>query len=112
MTSEEIAAITRSLGTVVKEALITRDAKIAALEQRLEVLEAKPKGLEYRGVWEATRSYQRNDVATVGGSMWVCLVANNGMRPGKSPGAWQLAVQRGRDGRDADGRRRADCEDE
>jgi hypothetical protein len=68
--------------------------------RRLDVLEARPKGLVYRGVWTASEKYGVGDVVTRSGAMWICKLADVGATPGVTPEAWQLAVKAGRDGRD------------
>lgn len=52
----------------------------------------------YRGIYTAGQQYVRGDVVTWGGSSWTCREDTTD-KPGDSP-AWQLAVKRGRDGRD------------
>src|SRR5262245_55055265 len=73
----------------------------AALRARVEVLETRPVGLTYAGVWEPTKSYARDEGVTCSGSLWICLTGNTGMRPGTAPAAWRLAVKRGADGKSA-----------
>jgi len=53
----------------------------------------------YRGVYEGGRVYQPGDVVTFGGSGWVANVTTNA-KPGETEKAWQLAIKRGRDGKD------------
>jgi hypothetical protein len=74
--------------------------QIAQLEARIAVLEARPLGVRYCGTWSVDRAYERDEAATSGGSLWVALRASSGEAPGSSD-AWQLAVKRGRDGKDA-----------
>lgn len=62
-----------------------------------------------RGIFKAETRYERGDVVTWDGSMWVCRGVALDVRPGipkdqplheESLAAWRLAVKRGRDGRD------------
>lgn len=75
--------------------------RIATLERRIAALEAQPRGLQYRGVFELGQTYEKGDVTTHQGSMGVAT-DRTGLRPdhdGDSR-AWVLAVKRGKDGRD------------
>jgi hypothetical protein len=54
----------------------------------------------YRSVWrEQPTGYQRGDVVTWGGSTWVAL-KDTTEKPDSGGASWQLAVKKGRDGRD------------
>lgn len=55
----------------------------------------------YRGVFEVGRTYEKSDVVTWGGSMWLAQEATS-LKPeesGPSAKAWKLAVKRGSEGR-------------
>lgn len=52
----------------------------------------------YRGVWREG-FYHRGDVVTRDGSTWIALVDTE-TQPGTPDSGWQLAVKRGRDGKD------------
>ena len=56
--------------------------------------------LKYKGTWDATREYAAGDFCTDRGSMFCALVLTRS-RPGSNNNDWQLAVKRGRDGKDA-----------
>ena len=73
--------------------------KIEVLE--LRTVEAEKQAAEFRdrGVWQPGEQYWRNNFITYDGSVWVCL-RDTGDRPGQSLD-WQLAVRKGRDGKDA-----------
>jgi hypothetical protein len=89
----------RLLHTIAQElgkALGERDRLIAELKARST--------MKYEGVWAAEKVYNVGDFVTDQGSLWHCWDANCGVRPGSSD-AWQLAVRKGRDGRDAKGNR-------
>jgi hypothetical protein len=64
---------------------------VAALERR--------KSFFYRGVWDASEEYAEGDFCTDRGSLWTCLAPTRS-RPGSNDD-WQLAVKRGRNGKDA-----------
>lgn len=70
-----------------------RNARLDALERRLDSLEAKPH-VRYCGVWEADRQYCAGDAATLSGSLWISHIDSKGVRPGDGK-IWQLAVKRG-----------------
>ncbi|QZP08193.1 phage portal protein [Caenibius sp. WL] len=53
----------------------------------------------YQGVYEQGRKYERGQFVTRGGSMWHCKRQTT-ETPGESPDHWQLAVKKGRDGKD------------
>jgi len=64
---------------------------------------APGEGFRFRGVWKRG-VYQKGDVATSGGSSWVCVVPSTNTRPGVTK-AWALMAKAGADGADgADGR--------
>lgn len=70
-----------------------------ALRARCAALEARERGLSYRGVHAPGQVYRVNDVVTHAGSMWACRADTSDV-PGEGSKAWQLAVKRGRDGKD------------
>lgn len=74
--------------------------QIAALTKRIEELEARPVGLNYRGTFHPSHRYARNDGVTAAGSIWVALQDEPPKSPGEPNSGWMLAVKRGLDGRD------------
>ena len=72
---------------------------VNALTKRVAELEARPAGVQYRGVWDATRLYAKDEAVTFTGAVWIALSANVSRRP-PAAGIWQLAVRKGADGRD------------
>jgi hypothetical protein len=75
------------------------------LRDRIEVLELRNVEVEkqaaefrYRGVWQPSEQYCRNNFVTHDGSVWICLHDGAG-KPGQCLD-WQLAVRKGRDGKD------------
>jgi hypothetical protein len=98
------------------------EARLAALEDlvspeatplaiRVDALEKKPNA-QYRGVWNENERYVEGEFVTHKGSVWAAKASSRGFRPNENPNTWQLAVRRGRDGRDADGRRQPQIEPE
>lgn len=71
------------------------DADNAELRKEIAELKARP-SLKYEGVFDAQKVYTVGSFVTDDGSLWCCMEACVGVRPGNS-GAWQLAVKRGRD---------------
>lgn len=54
---------------------------------------------QYKGIWRA-QSYEKGNMLTLAGSMWIALRDAEGSdKPGTSD-AWQQCVKKGRDGRD------------
>jgi hypothetical protein len=104
---EEPATDLRSLHMVVEADKRILEFKLAleraqrrSLEKRVEELAARPQ-VEYRGIWSETETYKAGHFVTDRGSVWACRAqVVTGERPGASV-AWQLAVKRGADGRDA-----------
>ena len=76
----------------------TLTEQVAALTARVSELEAKPR-LRYRGVYDISMMYEAGDFATYDGSAWHCQRPTTD-KPGTSD-AWQLAIKRGKNGRDA-----------
>ncbi|MFC6197822.1 hypothetical protein [Ponticaulis profundi] len=76
-----------------------KDGRLYAVFRRGDIVkEARIPGLSYRGVWK-TGEYLKGDSVTFGACQWI---ANDDTtdKPGDGKG-WQLAVRKGRDGRDA-----------
>ena len=69
----------------IEEQLTLADAKIAALEMRVEP--------HYRGTWKSGESYIPGALCTDRGALWFCN-AETKSRPGSGPD-WTLAVKRG-----------------
>lgn len=54
-------------------------------------------GFRFRGAWKRREVYQRNDVATVAGSSWVCVAPSANTKPGVTK-AWELLAAKGDQG--------------
>jgi len=73
--------------------------RLDTLERRIADLEARPT-LRYLGVYaDSHHDYREGDVVTWSGSMWVARRSGPLATPGSDPGAWTLAVKRGKDAR-------------
>ena len=69
--------------------------RVVKLEKELAELTS---GESHKGVWD-DRQYKKGNVVTHQGSTWIAQ-DDTSTKPGTDP-AWQLIVERGRDGRDA-----------
>jgi hypothetical protein len=83
-------------------------ANTLRLERRLQEIESK--GVSYRGMYNPSEDYRRGDLISYKGSMFCCTRDTQGTAPFSNepmgvPRAadhpWQLAIQRGRKGKDA-----------
>lgn len=83
------------------------EARVIALEREMAwwraAWAARP-GLAYCGVYDMDRTYGPGDAVSYGGSLWIAKTVTT-TPPGHGPPSWQLAVKRGRDGKDANGQR-------
>jgi hypothetical protein len=73
-------------------------SRLDSAEKRLDATEGR--GLRFCGVYQRAAEYQRGDAVTADGSLFIALTDNPQGDPGGS-NDWQLAVKRGRDGKDA-----------
>ena len=73
-------------------------AGLSFLLKRIEKLEAMP--FEYAGIHESQKRYFKNQFVTHGGRVWACVVDYTIQQPGTTED-WKLAVNKGRDGKDA-----------
>jgi hypothetical protein len=94
--AKEIADLIRQ--HVAAATMPLRD-RIEMLELRTVDAEKQAAEFRYRGVWQPSEQYCRNNFCTHDGSVWVCLRDTEG-KPGQCLD-WQLAVRKGRDGKDA-----------
>lgn len=67
---------------------------VRPLAERIEVLERQQKSLRYRGVHQRAETYERNNLVTHDGSLWIALNDDPG-KPGEGDG-WQLVAKGGR----------------
>jgi hypothetical protein len=81
----------------VGEALGGTDARIVALEARLNRIEAAMREFKYCGAWEQERKYAAGNFVTLG-AVWHAN-ADTTSRPG-TDSTWTMAVPKGRDGKD------------
>jgi len=82
----------------IKVAIAPRDAKIAALEQRIAELEARP-AMKDAGVWKAGTVYDAGAIVSHGGSGWICSATHCAVGSEPSHDFFRLFVKAGRDGR-------------
>jgi hypothetical protein len=93
MTATDREGVAAAVVAILKHAMQPRDAKIAALERRVEALERKP-FVKFCGVWKADRGFDPGDAVVHHGGLWICKAATSG-EPSKDFDGWQLAVKRG-----------------
>jgi Phage capsid family len=96
ISKQSMAALAKAFAPVIGEFV---EKQTAPLKQRIKELEARP-SLRYCGVWKADVSYGEGAAVTFDGSTWIAkAIAPPGEKPGEHH-SWQLAVKRGRDGKD------------
>ena len=103
MTQKELEALTTGMAgpivELVKRTVTPLKTELQALQQRLATLEAKPH-VKFCGVYQSGQTYAPGDAVTHQGGLWVCKAETCGT-PSQDFVGWQLAVKRGRDGKDA-----------
>jgi hypothetical protein len=90
----KIAALEQCLDAVT--------TRLADLEARTGTLEAEPKSLAFRGLWDGTQTYHRGESVTSRGSTWIALKETRQCpdEHGSAAHDWTLAARRGRNGKD------------
>lgn len=79
-----------------------KDGRLYAVFRRGDLVKAaRLPGISYRGVWKSG-DYLTGDSVTFGACQWIAK-ADTSSKPGEGED-WQLAVRKGRDGRDAEGK--------
>lgn len=75
--------------------------RIAYASGRSELLPLNYRPMQYRGIWDESRTYLPNDCLTCDGGLFIAKRETTGARPGTDAGGayWQLIVKRGKDGR-------------
>lgn len=96
-TQGQHVAITRMFADVMAE-LVVANRDLADLRARIGQLEARPIGIDYRGLWHAG-TYPAGSFVTLGGSLWRAKCATR-QEPGVGAD-WALVVSRGKTGRAA-----------
>lgn len=77
-----------------------KDGRLYAVFKRGDIAkEARLPGISYRGVWKSGE-YLTGDSVTFGSCQWIAT-ADTEEKPGEGK-AWQLAVRKGRDGKDGE----------
>jgi hypothetical protein len=95
MNQQDLERMAEIVGSAIKKSHEAPNEKIAALERRLAVLEARPE-LKYVGTYSDREHYAVGNLVTSSGSLWYCHIACEGIRPGTS-NHFQLVAKRGRD---------------
>jgi hypothetical protein len=91
MTKAELATIAEGFAKGMKPVFENYKTKIAALEARVALLEEKP-SINFRGVFEAGKSYVPGDAVTCHGGLWICRAETVGP-PSQDFVGWSLAVK-------------------
>ena len=82
----------KDLASVIVTAL---KAAIAPLKKRLDALEARGPGVEYRGIFREGEVYERGSLCTRSGALWLAI-RTTALAPGAVPDHWRLIVKEGR----------------
>jgi hypothetical protein len=93
LTLKEIDATGQAVGGVIRDLLAPLDARLTAIEQRLNGGGPQTLADSYRGVFKQGESYKRGELCTDQGGLWFCN-ADTQTRPGSGP-HWTLAVKSG-----------------
>jgi hypothetical protein len=78
-----MTAVGRVLASVRSELLAEVEARIAAIP--------KPRGIHYRGVWQAEADYDTGDTCTFRGALWHCNEATREVPGGTD--LWTLVLK-------------------
>jgi hypothetical protein len=76
-------------------------ARIELLHKRIDELECEREQFGYVGSWAEGTVYRKGNFCSHSGSLWHCRVEATQEKPSTHCADWQLAVKRGRDGKDA-----------
>lgn len=105
MNAETLTGIGAALGLATRKSIAeaTRElrADVERLLARVAELETRP-ALKYYGIHKSGDGYPSQSVVTYRGDLWIARAATTAT-PGAGETPWQLAVRRGRDGRDRRG---------
>lgn len=88
------------IDAVVKGAKDYIDKALDEFNGRIKAIEKDNRELKFMGVHQRAIDYQRNNLLTHDGSLWIALKDNPSGKPGTGDD-WQLVAKRGADGRDA-----------
>ncbi len=91
MSEAEAKAILENVRRFVQPAFDQVAGRLAALE----AAQAKSLADAYQGTYLTAKRYERGQLCTHAGSLWLCL-AETTQRPGDD-GSWRLIVKAGRD---------------
>jgi hypothetical protein len=81
--SQRDQALLRAVSRTIRE----QDEKLfRAVDERLKALEARTLADSYAGTHDSERSYQRGQLCSYAGSLWLCVHESDaGDKPGRSP---------------------------
>jgi hypothetical protein len=89
---------------IIKTIKVARDqalAQCAALESRIDALEARGPSMKYCGTWQdRAKGYSYGETATRQGALWHSNANGNRSIPGQGASLWTLCAKAGRDARD------------
>ena len=91
--SKAASALPEAVASIVSEQL-ARNPSVGDVDQLRREF-AEPKGLNPRGKWSPTETYQRLDLVTHNGDSFVSNIDGNRQRPGRSASDWTLNAARG-----------------
>jgi hypothetical protein len=94
--SKAASALPEAVASIVSEQL-ARNPSVGDVDQLRREF-AEPKGLNPRGKWSPTETYQRLDLVTHNGDSFVSNIDGNRQRPGRSASDWTLNAARGNNG--------------
>jgi hypothetical protein len=93
-------------GGSVEDFDIAMDGRILTVSMKIgDRIERKTVRLDlaqYKDVYRAGEKYERGDMVTFGGSVFIATRDTTGSEKPESSTAWKLMVKRGRDGKDAE----------
>jgi hypothetical protein len=103
--------VMRGVRDFVQPTFDAQSRRMSAIETALKTIErlearladVEKRGLRYLGVYQRAMDYRRGDATTHDGSLWIATDDTRG-QPGVDAN-WQLAVKRGRDGKDVSAQR-------
>lgn len=98
VTMGTMVAVVDGLKQVLFEVAENHAAALRTAQKRIDDLEAMP--MEYAGTYWPEKEYRKRQFVTFGGRVWCCVASTTRNKPGLSED-WKLAVDKGRDGKDA-----------
>jgi hypothetical protein len=93
--TKEFAA---AFSAYLQEAFAPLTKRLASLEVKLLELQQGIEARSWQGVWEPGKDYNKHNLTTHRGCIWIAVADDPQGTPGSSSD-WRLAVKAGRDGR-------------